>query len=217
MTTPFIVKFLEATDLQRAELESLPLLLEMIDGQCSRRLYIQFLADLYHVVRNFCPIMAAAASRCPDQYRQLRSHLYDAMQEEQGHEQMVLDDLAEFDIDANPVRDSRAAGPILALVSTNYYLADRAHPCSVIGMLYVLEFIASAYAATIAIGLARGFQMPPEAGFSFLQSHASLDAIHVVRLHALLNTLDDPQAQQAVIEAANANFHLFKEWIRQLG
>ena len=216
MTIPFVVELLEATDLHRAELESVPILRQMLDGQCSRHEYIKFLSDLYHVVRHFCPIMGAAVSRCPDQFRQLRSHLYGAMQDEQGHEEMVLDDLAVFDVDIDRVRNSRLAGPVLALVSSNYHLADRGHPCSVIGMLYVLELISSAYAGSIAVGLARGFGMQPEAGFSFLQSHASLDEMHVVRLHALLNTINDEQAQQQVIEATNSNFYLFKEWIRQI-
>jgi pyrroloquinoline quinone (PQQ) biosynthesis protein C len=138
------------------------------------------------------------------------------MQDEQGHEQMVLDDLAEFDVDTDLVRHSRAAAPVLALVSSNYYLADRVHPCSVIGMLYVLELIASVYAGPIAAGLARGFGMQLGRGFTFLESHASLDEVHVVRLHALLNALDDAHAQQEVIEASRSNFYLFKEWIRQI-
>ncbi|MDO8300338.1 TenA family transcriptional regulator [Lacisediminimonas sp.] len=216
MTIPFVVELLEVTDLHRADLESLPLLRQMVEGQCSRSHYIQFLSDLYHVVLHFCPIMGAAVSRCPDQFRQLRSHLYEAMHDEQGHEQMVLDDLAEFDVDTDLVRHSRASEPVLALISSNYYLADRVHPCSVIGMSYVLELLASAYAGPIAAGLARGFGMQPGRGFAFLESHASLDEVHVVRLHALLNTLEDARAQQEVIAASKSNFYLFKEWIRQI-
>src|SRR5690606_22093784 len=57
---PFVVDVLEAVDLQRAELERLPLLRRMRDGRCGRSVYCAFLADLYHVVWHFCPTMAAA-------------------------------------------------------------------------------------------------------------------------------------------------------------
>ena len=212
----FVVDVLEATDLHRAELECSPLLRRMRDGRGSRANYTAFLGDLYHVVWHFCPIMAAAASRCTDEFAQVRLHLYEAIHEELGHEKMVLDDLEVFGVDTGPIRSIQPVDSVLALVATNYYLVERVHPCSVLGMSYVLEFIASAYAGPIADGIAEGFGMPATQGFRFLKSHAALDQEHVVRMHSLLNTIRDPQTQRRVIEATNTNFHLFKEWMRQL-
>lgn len=212
----FVLNVLEASDLHRGELEGLPLLRRMMDGRSSRSHYISFLSDLYHVVWHFCPVMAAAASRCPDEFRQVRTHLYQAMEEEQGHEQMVLDDLEVFGVEPGRTCGRTPSDPMQVLVASNYYLVDRVHPCSVLGMLYVLEFIASAYAGSIADSIAAGFGMPATSGFGFLKSHATLDQQHVERLHKLLNTIGQPLARQRVIEATNLNFYLFKEWIRQL-
>ena len=38
----------------------------------------------------------------------------------------------------------------LALIGYNYWAADRRHPCSVLGMLYALEVIASVYGGPFA-------------------------------------------------------------------
>lgn len=214
---PFIIRVLEASDIHRGNLEALPFFRRAREGHGAPEDYLRFLTQLYHVVWHFCPIMAAAATRCPDQFAGVRRHLYDAMQDEQGHELIVLEDLAALGGNRTLAVEGPVPLPVVALIGANYYNVERVHPCMVLGMLYVLEFIASAYAGSLADAYAEVFGTQPSApGFRFLKLHGALDQHHVAQLHELMGTISDPLAQQRVIEATELNFHLFEEWVRGL-
>ena len=100
--------------------------------------------------------------------------------------------------------------PVQAMIGFNYYAAERAHPCSVLGMLYVLEVIASVYGGKAADAIARANGRETSAGgFRFLSSHATMDADHMAKLNVLLKTIEDPAAQAAVVNSTRVNFHQF--------
>jgi hypothetical protein len=129
------------------------------------------------------------------------------MHEESGHEQWVLNDL-------EAVGGSRAAAIgyapspyVLTLNGYNYWAADRRHPCSVLGMMYVLEVIASVYGGPFASVMKDVLLLHGERGISFINSHASLDTVHMAQLRTILNTLDDASSHAAVLESVTVNFH----------
>jgi pyrroloquinoline quinone (PQQ) biosynthesis protein C len=211
----FFIELIEATDTSRREMEALPKVQDMLNGRMSEQDYKLFLKDLYHIVWHFCPIMAAAASRCPDEFIDVRYHLYHNIDEEKGHENMVLNDLAHFGVDINAVKTSRPSVSAQAMIAYNYYVSERIHPCCVIGMLYVLEIISSVYGGQVALSIANGLGKPLPDGFSFLESHASMDLDHMAKLRELLQTIHDTAVQEHVINSIHMNFYLFSQFLSQ--
>ncbi len=209
----FFIRLLEATDTNRREMEAIPKVQSMLHGKMTRESYQGFLMDLYHVVWHFCPIMAAAASRCPDKFIDVRYHLYHNIEEEKGHENMVLNDLAAFGVSPEQVRDSAPSYPVQAMIAYNYHVSERVHPCCVLGMLYVLEIISSVYGGQVSGAISAGLEMPLPLGFSFLDSHASMDLDHMEKLRELLQTIDDAAVQELVINAIQTNFYLFTQFL----
>ena len=209
----FFIQLIETTDAERCELEGLQKIQDMLGGKMTREEYIAFLLDLYHVVWHFVPIMGAAASRCPDAFRQVRYHLYHEIEEEKGHELMVLEDLKIFGVEAEAVKARTPSYPVQAMLAYNYYTCERVHPCGVIGMLYALEFISSVYSGQLAAAISLGLKMPLPQGFTFLDSHSAMDLNHLAELRELLQTIDDPAAQKIIMNAIQVNFYLFKQFM----
>jgi pyrroloquinoline quinone (PQQ) biosynthesis protein C len=171
--------------------------------------YRRLLIELYHVVWHFNPICAAAASRVPDDQRAVRYFLYEHMHEESGHEEWVLNDLEAVGVMR---RDVQAAPPgpyTTTLCGYNYWSADRRHPCSVLGMMYVLEVIASVYGGPFSSAMRESLFLQGDLGVSFISSHATMDTEHMIQLRQVLNTLTDQKAQDAIAESTIVNFHHF--------
>ena len=206
----FFITLLETTDLSRREFEAIPRMNSMLARGLTLSEYRAFLHDLYHVVWHFVPIIAAAASRIPDQFKQVRAELYDRIQEERGHELWVLEDVEAVGGLVDRVRNQAPSAPMQCMIAYNYYCAERGHPCSVLGMLYSLEVIASAYAMTLAQSIAKAIGRDVDApGFKFLLSHSAMDQDHVAKLNVLMKTIDDPAGQEAAISATQVNFYQF--------
>lgn len=208
--TSFFISLLELTDASRRELEALPKVHAMIHRGLSLAEYRAFLHDLYHIVWHFCPIMAAAAARCGDEFRNVRYELYDRIGEEKGHETWVLEDIEAMGGDVREAGVNPPSAPIQAMIGFNYHAAERVHPCSVLGMLYTLEVISSVYGGRVSDSIARAVGRSVEAGgFKFLSSHASMDLDHMAKLNRLVNTIDDVGAQAAIVNSTRVNFYQF--------
>jgi pyrroloquinoline quinone (PQQ) biosynthesis protein C len=210
----FHIRLLEETDRSRRMLEAQQVVQDMLNGEMTKEAYVRFLMDLYHVVLHFCPIMAAAASRCPDDFKAVRYHLYHNIDEEKGHEELVLADLKTFGVERDKVVATPPSFPIQAMLAYNYHSSERIHPCCVLGMLYVLEIISSVYGGQVSASIAEGLKMPLPEGFTFLDSHASMDLDHMANLRALLETIQDEEIQNLVIQAIQMNFYLFTEFLK---
>lgn len=210
MRTSFFISLLEMTDASRRELEALPPVHAMIHHGLSLAEYRAFLHDLYHIVWHFCPIMAAAASRCGDEFQNVRYELYDRIGEEKGHETWVLEDIEAMGGDVRGAGANPPSAPVQAMIGFNYHAADRVHPCSVLGMLYTLEVISSVYGGRVSDSIARAIGRNVEAGgFRFLSSHATMDQDHMAKLNRLVNTIDDVGAQAAIVNSTRVNFYQF--------
>jgi pyrroloquinoline quinone (PQQ) biosynthesis protein C len=206
----FFITLVESSDASRRAIETLPKVHSMINKGLPIAEYRAFLHDLYHIVWHFCPIMAAAASRCDERLRNIRYDLYERIEEEKGHESWVLEDLDAVGGDVPGAGSTPPSPPVQAMIGFNYYAAERVHPCSVLGMLYVLEVIASVYGGKAADSIARAIGRETSAGgFRFLSSHATMDADHLAQLNVLLKTISDPAAQAAIIDSTRVNFHQF--------
>jgi hypothetical protein len=104
------------------------------------------------------------------------------------------------------------------MIAFNYYAADRVHPCSVLGMLYVLEVISSVYGGCVADAIARRLGRDVSAGgLKFLPPHASLGLDHMASLNRLVKAIEHPAAQAAVIRSTQVSFHQFGQTFRRGG
>jgi pyrroloquinoline quinone (PQQ) biosynthesis protein C len=203
----FFARLVEETDEARRAFETHPTLQEAVASGLSLDRYRALLLELYPIVWAFNPVCAAAASRMADTHRDVRYFLYEHMQEEKGHEQWVLADLEAIGVTPSDARAHEPSPDTLALVGYNHWAADRRHPCSVLGMLYALEVIASVYGGPFASAIRESLLLQGARGVSFIESHATLDTQHMAELRVLLNTVHDQPARDAVIESAKVNFH----------
>ena len=209
----FFADLIGRTDEDRRGFETHPVVMDAVAHGMPVGRYRALLLELYHVVWHFNPASAAAASRlgtpAHDALQAVRHFLYEHMHEETGHETWVLNDLEAIGVAPS---DARAHAPAIATLSLNgynYWAADRRHPCSVLGMLYALEVVASVYGGPFASAIRESLLLEGDRGVSFIDSHASMDAKHMAELRQVLNQIKDGAAQAAIVESVRVNFHHF--------
>lgn len=205
----FFIDLVSATDEARREFESGSKVLDIVANGLSLQRYRNLLLELYHVVWHFNPTCAAAACRITDQHRQIRYFLYDHMNEEKGHEEWVLNDLRVVGVTVEQALAYKPTMVLLGLNGYNYWSADRRHPCSVLGMIYTLEVVASVYGGPMTSAITESLMLQGDQGISFISSHATMDTEHMAELRLILNQLEDDEAKTAVIESTTYNFHQF--------
>ena len=206
---PFFADLVSRTDEARRAFESNSKVLDIVANGLPLERYRKLLLELYHVVWHFNPVCAAAASRVGDAHKQVRYFLYDHMNDEKGHEEWVVNDLDAVGVRVGQVLDYRPTDMMLALNGYNYWAADRRHPCSVLGMLYALEVIASVYGGPMTAAITESLLLQGDRGISFISAHATLDAEHLADLRVILSTLQDDASKEAIIESTIFNFHQF--------
>ena len=212
----FFMELVEGTDQARRDFEAHPVALGAVADGLSIERYRRLLLELYQIVWHFNPVCAAAASRIPDSHRQLRYFLYRHMEEESGHEQWVGNDLEAVGVVETTRLTHRPTPSTLALIGYNYWTADRREPCSVLGMMYALEVIASVYGGAFASAVRESLLLVGDRGVSFIGAHATMDADHMVQLRQILNTIEDDAARQAIVESALVNFEFVTRIFAQI-
>ena len=205
----FFAELVTRTDEDRRGFETHPVVVAAVADGMNVERYRALLLELYHVVWHFNPICAAAASRMNDSVQPIRHFLYGHMHEETGHEDWVLNDLQAVGVAREAALLHTPSVHTLTLNGYNYWAADRRHACSVLGMLYALEVIASVYGGPFAAAIRESLLLDGDLGVSFISSHATMDAQHMAELRLILNKLPDEAALLAVVESARVNFHHF--------
>jgi hypothetical protein len=205
----FFIDLVGSTDEARREFETSSKVLDIVANGLPLTRYQNLLLELYHVVWHFNPTCAAAAARMTDAHQSIRYFLYDHMKEEKGHEEWVLNDLAVVGVTADRAKSYKPSLVLLGLNGYNYWSADRRHPCSVLGMIYALEVVASVYGGPMTSAITDSLLLEGDRGITFISSHATMDAEHMVELRVILNQIEDEAAKQAVVESTIFNFHQF--------
>ena len=213
---PFFAELVMLTDEDRRGFETHATVVDAVAQGMSVERYRALLLELDPVVWHFNPVCASAASRLGDDNTAVRMFLYEHMHEEAGHEQWVMNDLQAVGVGPDTTRAHTAAPHTLALVGYNHWAAERRHPCSVLGMMYTLEVIASVYGGPFSSAIRESLLLEGDAGVSFISSHASLDAEHMVVLRQVLNQVQGDEARSAVAESVRVNFHHFTRMVEAL-
>lgn len=206
---------LEQTQAERAELLSVPILQAALAGQITRQDYVAFLGQAYHHVRHTVPLLMACGARLPARLEWLRSAIGEYIEEEMGHHEWVLDDLAACGADRAACAASQPSLATELMVSYAYDTIARGNPVGFFGMVLVLEGASVALATRAANTIQTALGLPREA-FSYLLSHGELDVEHTGFFEGLMNRLDDEADRQAVIHAARRFYVLYGDIFRTL-
>lgn len=198
----------------RAGLLLAPIIQQCLQGQVSLDSYRAFLTQAYHHVRHTVPLLMLLGGRLPERLAWLRGAVAEYVEEEIGHEEWILNDLAATGADAEAVRHGRPDLPAELMVAYAYDTIERGNPAAFFGMVFVLEGTSVALALTAADRIQTALGLPPQA-FSYLRSHGTLDQEHTQHLAGLINRMD-PSDVDDVIHAARVFFHLYGDIFRAL-
>lgn len=210
----FYEELAAATSADREYLLSSPIIANCMRGDVSRASYLAFLGQAYHHVRHTTPLLMSLGGRLPERLVWLRRPVAEYIDEEIGHEEWILDDIAAVGGDAEAVRKSRPALPAEVMVAYAYDLVNRGNPAAFFGMVFVLEGTSVAMALNAADRIQQALGLP-DAAFSYLRSHGTLDQEHTRHLAELVEKMT-PDDQADVVHAAKVFFRLYAEIFRAL-
>lgn len=211
----FFERLEQETSAERLALYTVPQLLDGVAGKISRDTYLAYLAEAFHHVSHTVPLLTAARDRMDAGHVAFRAALDDYIAEETGHEQWILNDIARSGGDAEAVRVSAPRSSTELMVAFVYDYVGRINPMGMFGMVYVLEGTSIALATHGAGAVSKALGLGPEC-FSYLSSHGSLDQEHMAFFEGLMNTVEDPADQAAIVHVARRVFVLFADMFRSI-
>ena len=211
---PFYEELTAATAADRGQLLAAPIIADCLAGRVTRESYLAFLGQAYHHVRHTTPLLMLLGGRLPDRLGWRRNAVAEYIDEERGHEEWILNDIAAAGGDAAAVRASRPELPAELMVAYAYDLVNRGNPAGFFGMVFVLEGTSVALALTAADRIQQALDLPNPA-FSYLRSHGTLDQEHTKHLANLVNAMT-PDDQAEVLRCARVFFRLYGDLFRAL-
>jgi len=211
----FFERLLDETGHEREALLSIPFVQHGWRGELSLASYVAFLAQAYHHVKHTTPLLMACGSRIPHRMEWLRNAMAHYIEEEVGHQEWILNDIAACGGDPESVRNGEPGLPAELMCAYAYYLVERDNPAGLLGMVLVLEGTSVRVASEAAAATRQNLGLPREA-FSYLTSHGSLDQSHMEFYAGLVNRLDDETDRGCVIRAAKRFYRLYGDIFRAL-
>ena len=198
----------ENTRKAQAHLMSAPIIARCFSGNITRDDYVGFLLQAYHHVKHTVPLLMGVGARLPESKEWLREAVAEYIEEEVGHQEWVLNDIAACGYDKEAARRSQPHQSTELMVAYAWDMVNRVNPLGFFGMVHVLEGTSILLADKAAASIGGALQLPPKA-FSYLRSHGSLDQDHVKFFATLMDRIVDPAEQQVITHAANMFFHLY--------
>ena len=211
----FYDRLLQETTDERAALLSVPLLQDGVRGAISLATYQAFLTQAYHHVKHTTPLLMGVGARLPERLEWLREAVGEYIEEEMGHQEWILSDIAATGADAEDVRHGTPGLATDLMVAYAWDTVQRRNPVGFFGMVLVLEGTSVKLATQAADAIQKSTNLPDRA-FTYLRSHGSLDISHVDFYEKLMNRLQDAADQQAVISTAKVMYRLYGDVFRSI-
>lgn len=205
----------QETEAARAYLLDAPIIQACKHGDISLHQYTAFLTEAYHHVKHTLPLLMACGSRIAESQEWLREAVAEYIEEETGHQEWILDDLAACGLDKEAIRQGQPALETELMVSYAYDLINRVDPIGFFGMVQVLEGTSVSLATPMSHIIQQTLELP-DAAFSYLRSHGSLDQDHIQFFAGLMNRIDSLQQQQRIIHSARIFYRLYGDIFRSL-
>ncbi len=134
----FFQRLVDATAAEQKALTAVPQLQDGLAGAISRASYIDYLTQAYHHVRHTVPLLKLARARL-DHKPRLAAALDAYVEEETGHEQWILADIAAAGGDRERAAASAPNAATASMVRHAYDCVQHGNPVGLFGMVYVLE------------------------------------------------------------------------------
>jgi hypothetical protein len=202
------------TDVEKNKLWQLSVIEQALAGKLALNTYVAFLTRAYHHVKHTVPLLMQAGARFSQQDEWLRRAMAEYIEEELGHEEWILNDIAVCGGDAESIRKSTPSFAVELMVSYAYDSINRIDPLCFLGMVHVLEGTSVALATRAANSLKSSLNLPNKA-FSYLISHGDLDQGHQKFFEDLINRLSADQLQ-VVIESCHRFYRLYRQVFEEL-
>jgi pyrroloquinoline quinone (PQQ) biosynthesis protein C len=204
----FFERLETSTARERAALAGSPIVADALAGNVTREQYLEFLTRAFHHVRHTPSLLMACGARLADDREWLRAEVAEYAQEEIGHHEWILNDIAAAGGDAEAVRASAPELNTELLVAYAYDTIMRRNPVGFFGMVYVLEGTSIRLATEVAQSVQNALHLPSNA-FTYLMSHGALDIEHMGHFERLMNRLDREEDRVAVEHCAKVCFRLY--------
>ena len=204
----FFDTLLRETSAERAKLLETRQIQDGLQGRISRETYISYLTEAYHHVKHTVPLMQAAKAKLLPHQAWLAPALDEYVEEEAGHEEWILDDIAAAGGNALQVRNGTPRPATEFMIAYAYDYVNRINPVGLFGMVLVLEGTSIALASKGASAIQASLGLP-DGCFHYLTSHGALDQEHMKFFEALMNKIEDRGDQAAIIHMARRMYLLF--------
>ena len=211
----FYEQLVEQTADARMGLLGTPIIQGCLHGQVSLPSYLAFLREAYHHVRHTVPLLHACKAALPTANLWLSEPLDEYIEEEQGHDEWILNDIRAAGGDDAAVRHGPPGHATEVMVAYAYDTIARRNPLGFFGMVHVLEGTSVSLALLAADQIQKPLQLP-DAAFSYLRSHGTLDQEHTAHFELLMDQIDDPTDRADIVHAARAFYRLYGDVFRSL-
>lgn len=211
----FFERLQRETAAERNALYAVPLVADALKGAVARESYIAYLTEAYHHVRHTTPLLMTAGGRLTQEQNAIRKAFAEYIEEEIGHEEWILNDIAACGADKEAARHSCPNRATELMVAYAYDSVTRGNPVSFLGMVFVLEGTSTSLATHAAEVMMESLGLKRNC-FSYLLSHGALDIEHMKFFEKLVNTIDSKEDQQAIIHMAKIMFGLFADMFRSI-
>jgi len=205
----------QATQAPRQSLFSTPIIEKSLSGKITLDDYVAFLQQAYHHVKHTVPLLMAVGSKLQENKEWLREAVAEYIEEELGHQEWILNDIAACGFDKERVRTGTPHHSTEIMVAYAYDMINRINPIGFFGMVQVLEGTSVNMAEKAADKIRSTLSLPKNA-FSYLYSHGSLDQNHLNFFENLMNRIEDSQEQALIIHSATRFYQLYGDIFRSL-
>jgi len=177
--------------------------------------YVDFLSQAYHHVKHTVPLLMATGAQLSAKKEWLREAVAHYIEEELGHQEWILNDIAACGFDKEAVRNSRPSAATEVMVAYAYDTIHRVNPLGFFGMVLVLEGTSVTTADKAANVIGKTLDLPEEA-LSYLRSHGALDQDHIRFFESLMNRISEEKDQEQIIHSAKMFYRLYGDIFRTL-
>jgi long-chain acyl-CoA synthetase len=205
---PFYKQLVSATETARGEFLTIPILQQALQGDIGKDAYVAFLGQAYHHVEHTVPLLMACGARLPVHLHWLRRAIGEYIEEEMGHEEWILDDIAVCGGNADAARDLPPSPATELMVAYAYDTIQRRNPVGFFGMVFVLEGTSVQLATRAAEAIKERLNLPANA-FRYLNSHGALDQEHIKLFEGLMDRIEWSEDQQTVIHCTQIFYLLY--------
>lgn len=211
----FYERLQQETKIERDYLLSAPIITSCLSGEITLSDYVAFLNQAYHHVKHTTPLLMATGARLPESKEWLREAVAEYIEEELGHQEWILNDIAACGFEKDKARHSTPNLSTELMVSYAYDTINRINPLGFFGMVNVLEGTSIKMADAAADKIQEALNLPSNA-FSYLRSHGALDQDHIKFYESLMNKIDSPEERDQIIHSAKVFYYLYGNIFREL-